>query len=225
MNQVKLAIDQRSDTGKGAAGRLRTTGRVPGVVYGYDVDPTAVSVDDRELYHALHGPAGTNVLLVIDMAGEDRLCVARDIQRHPVRGNVTHVDLLSVDKNATIVVDIPVHLEGGVEGGGIVNQVIGSVPIHVAPLNTPNSFSLNVDGMEIGDTLRVSDLVDQLPEGAEFDIDEERTVVTVNAPEAEEVEEEESALGEFAGDGEEGEAAAEGEGAPAEDAPAEGDEG
>ena len=225
MNQVKLDVEPRTKKGKGAAGRLRKTGRVPGVIYGYEVDPTAVSIDALDLYHALHTRAGTNVLLTVAVDGDDKLCVARDIQRHPVRGDVTHVDLLSVDKNATIVVEVPINVEGVVEGAGVVNQVLGAVPINVAPLKTPNSFTLNVDGLDIGDTLRVEELTDQLPEGASFDIDVERTIVTVNAPELLEVEEDDDVLGEFAGDGEdlpEGEAAEAAEGDEAADA-AEGD--
>lgn len=222
MNQVKLEIEPRTDTGKGAAGRLRKTGRVPGVIYGYEVNPTAVSLDGLELYHALHTKAGTNVLLTVALDGEDRLCVARDIQRHPVKGDVTHVDLLSVDKDAQIVVEVPVHIEGIVEGDGVVNQVLGAVPINVAPLETPNSFTLNVDGLEIGDTLRVAELTDQLPEGATFDTDPDRTVVTVNPPEIIEVEEEEDEdlLDEFAGEGEE---LPEGEERPEGEEPAEGE--
>lgn len=203
MNQVKLAIEQRSakEKGKGAAGRIRKQGRVPGVLYGFEVDPTAVSVDALELYHALHTRAGTNVLLVVEVEGDDKLCVARDIQRHPVKGDVTHFDLLSVDKNATIVVEIPISVDGNVEGA-VVNQVLGAVPIHVAPLKTPNSFSISVDGLSIGDTLRVEELTDQLPEGASFDIDLERTVVTINPPETIETEDDgDSALDEFAGEG------------------------
>lgn len=219
MNQLKLEIELRTKKGKGASGRLRRQGRVPGVVYGFEVEPTAVSVDALELYHALHTKAGTNVLLTVALDGDDKLCVARDIQRHPVRGDVTHVDLLSVDKDAQIVVDVPINIEGMVEGAGVVNQVLGTVPINVAPLDTPNSFTLQVDGLDIGDTLRVEELNDQLPEGASFDIDLERVVVTVNAPETLDVDEEdeESALDEFAGEGEElpeGEEAAEGDGAP-----------
>lgn len=220
MDQVKLEIERRTDTGKGAAGRLRKTGRVPGVIYGYEVNPTAVSLDGLELYHALHTGAGTNVLLTVALDGEDRLCVARDIQRHPVKGDVTHVDLLSVDKDAQIVVEVPVHVEGIVEGDGVVNQVLGAVPINVAPLETPNSFTLSVDGLEIGDTLRVAELGDQLPEGATFDTDPDRTVVTVNPPEIIEVAEDEDLLDEFAGEGEE---LLEGEELPGGEEPAEGE--
>lgn len=220
MKQLKLAVEPRTKTGKGAAGRLRRTGRVPGVIYGYEVEPSAVSIDALELYHALHTRAGTNVLLTVLLDGDDKLCVARDIQRHPVRGDVTHVDLLSVDKNAQIVVEVPIHVEGVVEGDGVVNQVLGTVAINVAPLETPNSFTLDVDGLEIGDTLRVEALEEQLPEGATLAVDPERTVVTVNAPEIIEVEEDEDVLDEFAGEGEEpveGEELPEGEEAPAPD--------
>ena len=110
MNQIKLETESRSKKGKSAASRLRKEGRVPGVVYGYEVEPTTVSIDALELYHALHGPAGTNVLLLIDVEGTEKLCVARDIQRHPVRGDYVHIDLLSVDTDATIVVEVPVVL-------------------------------------------------------------------------------------------------------------------
>ena len=204
MNQVQLDVEPRSKTGKGAAGRLRKTGRVPGVIYGYEVEPSAVSIDALELYHALHTKAGTNVLLTVPFDGDDKLCVARDIQRHPVRGDVTHVDLLSVDKDAQIVVEVPLNVEGVVEGAGVVNQVLGTVAINVRPLETPNSFTINVDGLEIGDTLRVETIVEQLPDGATLAMDPERTAVTVNPPEIIEVEEEdEDVLDEFAGEGEE----------------------
>ena len=204
MKQIQLDVEPRQNTGKGATGRLRKTGRVPGVMYGYEVDPVAVSIDALELYHALHTSAGTNVLLTVAFDGDDKLCVARDIQRHPVKGDVSHVDLLSVDKNAQIVVEVPINVEGDVEGAGVVNQVLGTVAINVAPLDTPNSFTIDVDGLEIGDTLRVDVLEEQLPEGATLAMDPERTVVTVNPPEVLEVEEEdEDVLGEFAGEGEE----------------------
>jgi large subunit ribosomal protein L25 len=199
-NQVTLIVEPRTDKGKGASGRLRRTGRTPGIIYGYQVEPTSVSVDALELYHALHTPAGTNVLLRVDLDGEEHLCVARDLQKHPVRGDVLHLDLLAVDKNTTISVEVPVHLVDEPEDvAGVINQVLYTVPILVPPLNTPNSLELSIAGMTIGDVRRVEDLRDVLPEGAEFDIDPERTVVTVNAPdilEEPETDEDEAAEGE-----------------------------
>lgn len=185
-NQVQLHAEHRTSQGKGPAKRLRKAGRVPGVMYGYEVEPTAVDVDALELYHALHTPAGTNVLIKLEVEGETHLCVARDLQKHPIRGEVTHIDFLAVDKNARIVVDVPVHLTD-VEGvqqetGGVVNHVLYTVPIIVRPLDTPNYLEMSVAGMEIGDVKRIEDLRASLPDNAEFDIDPERTVASVNPP-------------------------------------------
>lgn len=192
-NQVTLEVSQRTGTGKGAAGRIRRTGRVPAVLYGYEADPTPVAVDALELYHALHGPAGTNVLLRVALDGDDHLCVARDVQRHPVRGDVRHLDLVAVDRTSTISVEIPVHLTDEPDDlDGVLNQILFSVPIQVSPLDVPNELLLSTAGMVIGDVRRVEDLT--LPAGAEFEIEPERTVVTVNAPDILEEPEEDEAL-------------------------------
>ncbi len=183
--QIPLTIEPREATGKGAASRLRRGGRVPAIVYGYAVEPTAVSVDALDLYHTLHTDAGRNVLIRLELDGDVHLAVARDLQTHPVRGDYVHVDLLAVDKDVPISVEVPVHLtdEEETEGdGGVVNQILYTVPIMVKPLDTPNAFELSLEGLAINDVLRVEDLASQLPSGAEFDIDEERTVVTINAP-------------------------------------------
>ncbi|MBW3618649.1 MAG: 50S ribosomal protein L25 [Actinobacteria bacterium] len=187
-NQVTLQADVRTQLGKGPTNRLRKEGRVPGIMYGFEVTPTSVAVDSLELYHALHGPAGTNVLIRLEIAGEKgetHLCVARDIDRHPVRGDVRHIDFLAVDQSQRISVEVPIHLvdiDEAAKDGGVLQTVLYTVPILVRPLDTPNSFELSVDGMMIGDVRRVEDIRGLLPEGAEFDIDPERTIVTVNPP-------------------------------------------
>jgi large subunit ribosomal protein L25 len=223
--QIPLTIEPREATGKGAASRLRREGRVPAIIYGYAVDPTPVSVDALDLYHTLHTDAGRNVLIRLELDGDIHLAVARDLQSHPVRGDYVHVDLLTVDKNVPISVEVPVHLTDEEEIGdpdGVVNQILYTVPILVKPLDTPNAFELSIEGMEIGDVLRVEDLASELPEGAEFDIEPERTVITVNAPISEA---ELEALEESAGiEEEEPEAVGEGEETSEEDA-AEGGEG
>ncbi|MCC5949815.1 MAG: 50S ribosomal protein L25 [Nitriliruptoraceae bacterium] len=188
-NQVTLTAQPRTNHGKGASGRLRREGRVPGILYGYEVEPTALSVDALELYHALHTEAGSNVLLRLELEGETYLSVARDMQRHPVKGVTLHVDFLAVDRDSQISVDVPVSIldeEETAEDGGILNHILYTVPILVKPLDVPNNLELSVAGMAIGDVLRVEDLRGQLPEGAEFDIEPERTVVTMNAPMSEE---------------------------------------
>jgi large subunit ribosomal protein L25 len=184
-SQIQLEVAKRTESGKGASGRLRREGRVPAIIYGYQVDPTPVSVGALDLYHALHTDAGRNVLLRLAIDGDEHLAVARDLQTHPVRGDYVHVDLLAVDKDQPISAEISVHLvdeDDAAPDGGVVNQILYTVPILVRPLDMPGAFELSVAGMEIGDVKRVQDLVETLPAGAEFDIDLERTVVTINAP-------------------------------------------
>jgi large subunit ribosomal protein L25 len=188
-DQLRLTAEPRTELGKGATGRLRRTGRVPGIVYGYQVEPTPVHVDALELYHALHTEAGTNALIRLEFGGETHLTVARDMQRHPVKGRTQHVDFLAVNKDVQISVEIPVHLmdeDELADDSGVVNQILYTVPVLVKPLEVPNYFELSLEGLEIGDVKRVEDLSDLLPAGAEFDIEPDRTVVTINAPMSEE---------------------------------------
>jgi large subunit ribosomal protein L25 len=161
---------------------------VPGILYGYEVEPMSVSVEALALYHALHTEAGRNVLIRLELGDEAYLTVARDVQHHPIRGETLHVDFLAVDRDAQIAVEIPIHLvdEDDAAAEGIVNQVLYTVPAMVKPMEVPNFLELSVAGMEIGDVKRVEDLRDQLPADAEFDVDLERTVVTINAPLTEE---------------------------------------
>lgn len=187
--QVILKAETRDEIGKGASKRLRKTGRVPAILYGADIGSQSCHVDALELYHALHTDAGANVLIRLQVADDEHLSIIREVQRHAVRGDVLHIDFQNVDRNELYPADIPVHLENEEsprQEGGVVNLVLYTVPIHVRPLDTPNEFTLDLEGLEIGDVLRVEDLADQLPEGAEFDIELERTVVTINAPISEE---------------------------------------
>jgi large subunit ribosomal protein L25 len=183
-NQIELGADVRSSTGKGVTGRLRKQGRVPGILYGYDVEPTPVSVDALELYHALHTEAGSNALIRLQVTGQTHLTVARDLQYHPVRGETLHVDFLAVDRDVQISVDVPVRLtdDDEVASEGVVNQILYTVPVLVKPLDVPNFFELSLAGMEIGDLRRVEDLQALLPTDAAFDTDPASTIVTINAP-------------------------------------------
>lgn len=187
--QFNLTANARTATGKGAAGRLRKTGVVPGIVYGAGVDPTPIQVDNRELYHALHTGAGRNVLIRLDVEGEEHLTIIKDLQRHVVRGDYLHVDFQAVSRDQMITAEIPVDLvneESPRNAGGIINLVLYTVPVNVRPLEVPGHFTVDLEGMTIGDVLRVGDLADQLPDGAVFDIEDDRTLLTINAPMSEE---------------------------------------
>jgi large subunit ribosomal protein L25 len=183
--QVKLVAMPRAAAGKGETNRLRREGRVPAIIYGHRVDPTPVSVDARELFHALNGPAGRNALIALELEGSRTLVVARDLQRHAVRRDVLHLDLLAVDQDQQIDVEIPVHLvdvDDVARDGGYLNQVRMVIPIRVRPGDTPDFIELSVAGMGIGDVKRLADVVGLLPAGAELGDDPDRVIVTINAP-------------------------------------------
>lgn len=206
--QVSLAAQPRKGDGKGEARSLRRLGRVPAIAYGAELDPTPLSVDSLELYHALHTDAGTNAILRLDVAGDTHLALAREIQRHPVRREVLHVDFVTVSRNVKVTVDIPVHMQGaeeapGTQEGGVISQELYTLPVLVLPLEVPDSVTADVSAMQVGDTLRVSDLT--VPEGVEITVDEETTVATCVVPQMdvpEPGEGEEAAEGEAAEDAE-----------------------
>jgi large subunit ribosomal protein L25 len=195
--QVALAATGRAGTGKGEARALRRAGRVPAVAYGSDLaEPIPVSVDGRELYHALNTDAGVNAILRLDIDGaEPQLAIVREIQRHPVRREMLHVDFVTVNRNVKISVEIPIVLEGdapGADEGGVADQVLFSLPVEVLPLEVPDQITLDISDMQVGDVKRVDDLV--LPEGVDTTADPEETIVTVNVPQLEvEVDETEGA--------------------------------
>jgi large subunit ribosomal protein L25 len=211
-DQVTLTAEPRSARGKGEARRLRREGRVPAIAYGSDMQPSAVSVDALALYHALRTDAGLNAVIEVHVGSDKFLALARELQRHPVRRDILHVDLVAIDRLRKVTVDVPLHLVGeapGTDAGGVIDQVLFTVSVEVLPLEVPDSLQVDVSDMQIGDAKRLEDL--PLPEGVELLDDPDSTVVSVYVPAAEELE---PAVGE----GETGEeAAAEDEAAAADD--------
>jgi len=112
MSEYKLAAEPRSDTGKGANRRARAAGCVPAVLYGHGMAPEHLSIDAREFRHALRTDAGANVLIALSVGSNSRLALAKEIQRHPVRGTFIHVDFLLVRRGEKVHVQVPVHLVG-----------------------------------------------------------------------------------------------------------------
>ncbi|HZD37017.1 MAG TPA: 50S ribosomal protein L25, partial [Actinomycetes bacterium] len=124
MSEYQLAAESRTDTGKGAARRVRAAGRVPAVLYGHGIKPEHLSIDAREFGQALRS-GGANALLELRVGRTRHLALAREVQRHPVRGSLTHIDFLVVRRGEKVTVQVPVHLTGeapGVVQGGILDQ-------------------------------------------------------------------------------------------------------
>ena len=184
--QVALTARTRAGSGKGEARALRREGRVPGIAYGADLVPTPLSVDGRDLYHVLHTDAGLNAIIRLEFDGDTHLTIARDLQRHPVRREILHVDFVAISRNKPIQVDVPIHLEGtaaGEDEGGVAEHVLYTLPIEVLPLEVPDQITLDISDMQVGDVKRVADLI--LPEAVTVLEDPERTVVSVNVPQLE----------------------------------------
>jgi large subunit ribosomal protein L25 len=224
MGEASLAIDIRESSGKGAARQLRRDGRIPGVLYGKQVASQSISLDPNELDDLIRtSHAGINTLIDLtgpgDVAGKTVL--VKELQREPVRGVLLHVDFFEVDQTATIRVSVPIHLSGTAEGvtmGGLIDHSLRVVELDCLPLAIPDEVVIDVSGLDIGDSIHVSDL--PLPEGVELHTAAELSVVSVVAPKVEEEPVVEEGLeGEVPVDGE---APAEGE-APAASADGEGE--
>jgi large subunit ribosomal protein L25 len=187
MAEVKLQALKRDGTGKGAARRSRSSGKVPGIVYGKGLDPIPVEVDRREFIGALHTDAGMNVLLELQLDGKKITTLARQLQRDPVKGTLLHADFVQIDLKVEVEVEVPVHIVGtspGVSEGGVLEQPLFMVDVRCLPTVVPEAVEADISRLAIGDSLRVADL----SEGREFQIlnDPDSPVVSVAAPISEE---------------------------------------
>jgi len=211
MAEITLPAHSGRTTGTRPSKRLRSEGKVPATVYGLGGDSVSVSVDWRELRHALTTDAGMNALINLEIDGHaTELTIVKEMQRHPIKRNVLHIDFLRVSRDVAIEVEVPIVLEGEAEQvtreGGLVEQALFHLTVRAKPGSIPNELTLDISGLTIGESLRVSDL--SLPGGVETEVDPEEAVVIGQAPQAVELPEDLEAA-----EGEEGEAA-EGEGAP-----------
>ena len=206
MGDVKLVVERRESTGKGAARKLRQRGLAPGVVYGGGGAAASIAFDAAELQHLLttsHGGLNTLIDLEGDSEATGKTVIAKDLQREAVRGGIIHGDFYEVDLTEKIHVSVPVHLVGNAAGvllGGVLDQQLREVELLCLPNAIPDDIETDVTDLELGDSLHVSDLT--VPFGVELNTDESLTVATVLVPRGL-VEDEEPAEGEDAEAGEE----------------------
>lgn len=199
-SEVKLAAALRTEFGKGAARRIRRDHQVPAVLYGHGAEPVHISLPGHETALALRV---ANALLSIDVEGEERLALPKQIQRHPLTGNVEHVDLIIVRRGEKVVVDVSVEVVGEAAPETLVVLEAATVTVEAEATRIPASFEVSVEGAEVGTQVLAKDL--DLPSGTELAMDEEALIVNVtNAPvvelEDEEAEEAEEAAGDEAED-------------------------
>ena len=179
MAEIKLQATTGRSLGSGPSKRIRVEGKVPGVVYGLDADPIPVTVEWKPLREALTTEAGLNALIDLEIDGEVALTIVKELQRHPIKGNVIHLDFLRVSADAEISVDVPVVITGEAENvernDGTVDHLLFTLTVNAKPADIPNEIEVDISGLGFDSPIRVGDLV--LPAGVSTDVDPEEAVV------------------------------------------------
>jgi len=185
---VSLSASPRTATGKGAARQARFGGQVPAVIYGQGRDSQPVAVEAKALEKALSGIVPESTIIELALDGKKLKALIREIQRHPIRPDIIHVDFYEIHAESKVKLKVPVTLVGtpdGVRnGGGVLDQVTREVEIEVLPENIPDRVELDVSALKIGDSLHVRDLA--IP-NAEILTHDDLTIAVVVPPRAEEV--------------------------------------
>ena len=164
-----LDAEPRTDLGKGASRRLRRTGRVPAILYGAGVDPQNISLDHNKIRHDLENEAFYSHILTVNLEGKKQKVILRDLQRHPAKPVILHVDFLRVSDDQEISIHVPLHFIGedvchGVkmEGGQISHQIT-EVEVSCLPKNIPEFIEVDLTELHLGDSIHLSEM--KLPEG------------------------------------------------------------
>ncbi len=221
MKTIKLTARMREEASKKNVHELRHAGEIPGVLYGHKKDPVHLAIPEHEFWSILHSATSEHLIIKLEVDGvdmEDHITLVRDVQHHPVSGDILHVDFQRISMSENIKVGIPVVLTGVAKGvkefGGILDQGVREVMVATTASSVPEQLELDVSELMINDTIHVSDLVALYPD-IDFLNEGHINLAHVSPPKklevAAELEEgvEEGAEGEE-GEGAEGEAAAEG---------------
>ena len=201
-----VAVETRTSFGKGAARKLRASGKIPAVVYGHGADPLHVALPAHETTLIARR---ANALIELKMTDGEQLVLIKDVQRDPVRQIIEHLDLVIVRKGEKVTVDIAVHVEGEPMSGTMVQMDHSSITVEAEATHIPEYVSVTVDGLEEGRQIHASEL--SLPDGSTLVSDPEALILSIQLP-PKVVEPEPGAVaeGEAGGEGAEGDAAAEG---------------
>ena len=217
MAAMKITAEVRDGTGKGVARKLRQAGRIPAVLYGQGHEGVSLSLDSYELNKLLGTTGARTSVLELEVKGGGRSgrqnVLIKEVQKHPFREQILHMDLLEVAMDEMISVMVPLEIDGTPKGvkldGGILEMKRRELEIECLPSVIPDSITIDVSELEIGDTIHVEDLA--VPEGVSIPHDVNFTLLTVVAPAVEVEPEEELEEGEEPEEGEEEAAEKEGE--------------
>ncbi|GJM04101.1 MAG: 50S ribosomal protein L25 [marine bacterium B5-7] len=212
MNEFELIAEARTDVGKGASRRLRRDGKLPGIVYGTGKEASMITLQHNAVMHNLEHEAFYSHILSLKIGSETESVVLKDLQRHPYKRSLLHIDLLRVDANETLTMRVPLHYineekcAGVKNEGGVISHLMTDIDIVCLPKDLPEYIEVDMLEVNLNDTLHLSDL--KLPEGVDIHSllhggDAAQPVASVHAPKV--VAEEEDSV---AVEGEEGDVAA-----------------
>ncbi len=162
MEILELNAQPRTEQGKGAAGRIRSQGRVPGVLYGEKLETQPISLDDRELHVILAKEGGNAIVKLVVDGGKPHTAIIKEIQRNPMRDELLHVDFMKIALDEKIVTHVPITVVGdsiGVREGGTVQQALRELEIEALPTQVPDHVEIDITELAIGGSLRVQNIV------------------------------------------------------------------
>jgi large subunit ribosomal protein L25 len=184
MATASLSATPRTDKGTGVARKLRQGGRVPGVIYGHSRQPQSLAIDTRELERLLTQINAASTVIELSVDGAVARTLIREIQRHPFRRHILHVDFQELVAGEKVTVSVPLRFIGTAEcvrnAGGILEEVMHQLHIRVDPAAIPDHIDVDVTNVAIGHSLHVSDII--LPEGLTVLDEEDATICVVAAP-------------------------------------------
>ncbi len=186
MATAQLTATPRDSSGKGPARTLRSAGQIPGVVYGHARDPQPLALDTREFEKLLSHIAAESTVIELSLDGKTTKTLIREIQRHPFKRQILHVDFQELVAGEKVTVNIPIVLIGVPDGvrtsGGVLDQTLRELSIHVDPSAIPDHIEVDVTGLIIGHSIHVSEL--KLADGIEVMTEADASVCVVAAPRA-----------------------------------------
>ena len=164
----ELTAEPRTDTGKGASRRLRRDGKVPAIMYGGNKDPESLTLSHNEVLRNLANEAFYSHILTIRVGGSETAAILRDMQRHPSKPVIMHMDLQRVSASEKLKTQVPLHFVGeetapGVKAGGLVSHDMTDVAVECLPKDLPEFIEVDISALDIGDSVHLSGLA--VPEG------------------------------------------------------------
>ena len=175
-SEVKISAESRTEFGKGAARRIRRANKVPAVLYGHGSDPVHITLPGHDLMLALKT---ANALLSIDVDGDTKLVIPKQVQRDPIKGFIEHADLLIVRRGEKVTVDVAIHIVGEAEPETFVTVEHNTVSIEAEATAIPEMIEVSVEGLSAGTQILAKDLT--LPTGSVLGLEEDALVVNISA--------------------------------------------